>query len=56
MYSANSSIKRYKARLVVKHYTQQEGVDHFDAFYLVAKMTIVRLLLALTAIHNWFLL
>ena len=52
-YKANGEIECYKARLVAKGYTQQAGVDFLDAFSLVAKITIVSLLLSIVAIQNW---
>ncbi len=42
----------YKVRLVDEGYTQTEGIDYFDTFSLIAKMTIVRLLLAMATANN----
>ena len=50
---ADGFIERYKARLVVKGYTQTEGIDIYETFSPILKFTIVRTLLAVTAIQGW---
>jgi hypothetical protein len=48
----DGTIERYKARLVVKGYSQKEGEDYFDTYSLVAHLTTIRVLLSLVASHG----
>lgn len=54
-YASNGTVDRHKARLVAKGYTQQEGVDFFETFSPVAKLTSVKIVLALAAVNQWHL-
>ena len=49
---ANGSIDKYKVCLVAKGYTQQEGIDYEDIFSLVARFSIIRLILSIVAKHD----
>ena len=50
---ANGKVETFKARLVVKGYTQREGVDYEETFSLVAMLKSIRILLSITTIHDY---
>ena len=49
----HKSIARLKACLVAKGYPQTYGVDYYDTFPLIAKMTYIRLFISLITTYNW---
>ncbi|XP_077246057.1 uncharacterized protein LOC143885902 [Tasmannia lanceolata] len=51
-FKAEGLLDKLKAGLVAKGYRQKKEFDYFDTFALVARITSVRLLIALTAIHK----
>ena len=48
----DGTIDKYNARLIVKGYRQQEGLDFFDTYSLVTRITSIRMLIALAAVHD----
>ena len=46
-------MEKYKARLVVKEFTQICGVDYYETYTPVAKLASFRLLLAIAAQNGW---
>ena len=43
---------KYKARLVVKGYRQKEGLDYFDTYSTVTRITSIRMLISIAALFN----
>ena len=47
--NAKGEVERFKVRLVVKGYSQQQGIDYDEVFSLVACLETIRLLISLAA-------
>ena len=46
------SIAKYKARLVVKGYRQKEGLDYFETYSSVTRITSIRMLIVIASLNN----
>nr|GEV17612.1 putative reverse transcriptase, RNA-dependent DNA polymerase, Gag-polypeptide of LTR copia-type [Tanacetum cinerariifolium] len=52
-YKSTGEIKRYKAMLVAKGFSQRDGIDFEETFSLVVKMVTVRCVISLAVHNNW---
>uniref|UniRef100_A0A2N9IYW1 Integrase catalytic domain-containing protein n=1 Tax=Fagus sylvatica TaxID=28930 RepID=A0A2N9IYW1_FAGSY len=50
---SDGTVDRYKARLVAKGFTQEYGIDYEETFALVARLSSVRTLIAVSASRHW---
>nr|GEX02203.1 zinc finger, CCHC-type [Tanacetum cinerariifolium] len=48
----DGTIVKFKARLVIQGFKQKSGIDYFDTYALVARLSTIRLLIAIASIHN----
>uniref|UniRef100_A0A2N9H5D4 Reverse transcriptase Ty1/copia-type domain-containing protein n=1 Tax=Fagus sylvatica TaxID=28930 RepID=A0A2N9H5D4_FAGSY len=51
-YRTDGTIQTFKARLVAKRFRQREGIDYFDTYAPVARITSIRVLIALASIYK----
>ena len=52
-YNSNGTLKRYKAQLVAKGFTQTFSIDYLETFALVAKSNTVKVLLSMAVNLDW---
>ncbi|GJW56768.1 zinc finger, CCHC-type containing protein [Tanacetum coccineum] len=48
----DGTIEKFKARLVIQGTKQKSGIDYFDTYTPVARISTIRLLIAMASIHN----
>jgi hypothetical protein len=53
-YNTDGSLQTFKSRLVVKGFKQKEGIDYFDTYASVARITSIRVLMALASIFDLY--
>ena len=50
---SDGAIEHHKSRLVLKGFSQQEGINYTDTFIPVSKMNSIRLIISLVAFFGW---
>ena len=53
-YHTDGTLNTFKARLVAKGYRQKEGIDYFDTYAPVSRITSIRILFDLASIHDLY--
>ncbi|GKF12703.1 zinc finger, CCHC-type containing protein, partial [Tanacetum coccineum] len=48
----DGTLEKFKARLVIQGFRQKSGIDYFDTYASVARISTIRVLIALASIHN----
>ena len=52
-YNADDTIEKYKGRICAKGFTQKYGIDYHETFAPVIRMTMLRMILAISVAYNW---
>ena len=52
-FTSDGAIKRYRARLVARGFSQEKGIDYTEIFSLVPKMTSIHTIIPLAAKCRW---
>nr|GEW44446.1 zinc finger, CCHC-type [Tanacetum cinerariifolium] len=48
----DGTIEKFKPRMVIQGFKQKSGIGYFDTYALVARISTIRLLIAIASIHN----
>ncbi|KAK4407831.1 Retrovirus-related Pol polyprotein from transposon RE2 [Sesamum angolense] len=48
----DGSVDKFKIRLVAKDFEKKDGVDYFDTYSPIARLTTIRVLIALASMYN----
>ncbi|GJX02343.1 zinc finger, CCHC-type containing protein [Tanacetum coccineum] len=48
----DGTVEKFKARLVIQGFKQKSGIDYFDTYAPVARISTIRLLIAMALIHS----
>nr|GEX31585.1 zinc finger, CCHC-type [Tanacetum cinerariifolium] len=48
----DGTVEKFKARLVIQGFNQKSGIDYFDTYAHVARISTIRLLITMALIHN----
>ncbi|KAL0453759.1 UNVERIFIED_CONTAM: Retrovirus-related Pol polyprotein from transposon TNT 1-94 [Sesamum latifolium] len=48
----DGTVDKFIARLVAKGFKQKEGINYFDTYSLVARLTTIRVLIALASVYS----
>ncbi|GKD80558.1 zinc finger, CCHC-type containing protein, partial [Tanacetum coccineum] len=46
------TVEKFKARLVIQGFKQKSGIDYFDTYASLTRISTIRLLIAMASIHN----